>query len=127
MKDLTDEEAVALSFTENLQRENLTPDEEADGVATLYRMHGSMSKVGEAVNKSKSWVQNQLEAKGIIDTLRKEKGVQHAVRLPEDTTKIARISTAAKALFPDKPKKQVELFDATADLLAVRLVATTSG
>ncbi len=117
VKKFSDNEALAVSVTENIHRGNLAPEEEAGAVARLYRIHGSMGKVAKAINKSKSWVQNQLETGEFLAKVRKRRGnaVQPVVRLPEDTRKIGTIGAAAKSLFPGKPEKQVELFDALKD------------
>jgi ParB/RepB/Spo0J family partition protein len=116
VKELNDEEAFLESLTENLHRENLNPDEEATSVARLYEIYDSEEKVAKAVDKSKSWVHNQLAAKGIIDVF-KSAG-EHAHRgpiLPADSQKVRTIADAGRTLFPDQPKKQMELFSELKD------------
>ncbi len=115
--EMTDEEAYLTSFVENLQRENLDPDTEAEAVGRLYDIYGSMQKVAESVGKERTWVQNRLEAKGIIETVKGVKGV-HVLQqpiLPRDPYKVTQIGRTARALFPDEPEKQVELFESLKD------------
>jgi ParB family chromosome partitioning protein len=111
VKELTDEEAFLESLSENLHRENLDADEEATAVAKLYQIHKSEDKVAKAIDMSKTWVHDQLAAKGIIDVFKATGG--HAHRgpiLPADSRKVRTIAEAGKTLFPDQPKKQIELF-----------------
>lgn len=111
VKDLTDEEAFIESLSENLHRESLNPDEEATSVARLYEIYKNEDKVAKAIEKSKTYVHSQLAGKGIIDIF-KASGA-HAHRgpiLPSDSTKVRAIAEAGKTLFPDQPKKQMELF-----------------
>jgi ParB/RepB/Spo0J family partition protein len=44
----------------NLHRENLTPLEEAEALATLMKVHGSQRQVGRRVGKTSMWVSQRL-------------------------------------------------------------------
>ncbi len=56
-----DDQAYLLTLAENLAREDLTPSEEAAGLAVLVRRHGwSLRQVGEAIHKSHAYVSQRL-------------------------------------------------------------------
>lgn len=116
IRKLSDEEALVLSLTENIQRANLSLDEEADGVARLHSMLKSEIDVAEALGKGKSWVHQHLSAKGIIDVF-KDQTARHGgqIDIPRDARKIGQIGGVAKSLFPEEEEKQAELFDSLKD------------
>lgn len=61
VKDLTDEEALEIALIENLQRENLTPIEEAEGINRLIDEFAySQEDVSKVVGRSRSYITNSL-------------------------------------------------------------------
>ena len=61
IRELSESETMELALIENLQRENLTPIEEALGYRTLMEEHEfSQDEVSKAVGKSRSAVANAL-------------------------------------------------------------------
>ena len=61
IRDLSDEETMAISLIENLQRENLNPMEEAGGYAQLMEKCGmTQEEVAKHVGKSRSAIANSL-------------------------------------------------------------------
>lgn len=61
IRELTDSETMEIALIENLQRENLTPIEEAEGYKTLIDEHGfSQEEVSQSVGKSRPAVANAL-------------------------------------------------------------------
>jgi ParB family chromosome partitioning protein len=61
VRDADHDLAYLLTLTENLARENLTPAEEAAGLAVLVREHGwSLREVAQAVHKSPAYVSMRL-------------------------------------------------------------------
>ncbi len=61
IRELSPQETMEIALIENLQRENLTPVEEARGYQTLIDSHGlSQEEVSKAVGKSRSAVANTL-------------------------------------------------------------------
>lgn len=61
IRELSDSETMELALIENLQRENLTPIEEAQGFGVLVDSYGmSQEEVAQAVGRSRSAVANSL-------------------------------------------------------------------
>lgn len=61
VRDETDDQAYILTLVENLQREDLTPKEEAAALEVLVRERGwSTRQVGEAVKRSAMYVSRRL-------------------------------------------------------------------
>ena len=61
VREAGDEEAYLLTLAENLARKDLTPSEEAAGLAVLVRQHGwSLRQVAEAIHKSHAYVSQRL-------------------------------------------------------------------
>lgn len=61
IRELDDKETMELALIENLQRENLTPIEEAKGYKTLMDTYGfTQEQVSSSVGKSRSAVANSL-------------------------------------------------------------------
>lgn len=61
IRELSDSETMELALIENLQRENLTPIEEAKGFGVLVDEYGmSQEEVSQAVGRSRSTVANSL-------------------------------------------------------------------
>jgi ParB family chromosome partitioning protein len=59
--DVTDEEALEIALVENLQREDLSPFEEADGYRALAERHRyTHDQIAQAVGKSRSAVTESL-------------------------------------------------------------------
>ncbi len=61
IKDMDDREFMEISLIENLQREDLTPIEEARGISTLMDTYGlTQEEVSKSVGKSRPTVANAL-------------------------------------------------------------------
>ena len=66
VKNLTDAEAAALSLIENLQREDLNPVEEAEGIRRLMDDFGlTQEQVSQKLSKSRPAVANTLRLLGL--------------------------------------------------------------
>ena len=116
VKEMSDEEAFIESAIENLQRHTLEPDEEAQVFAKAYQIFKTQGAVAKAFSVSERVVSEHLEAAGLIGLIKATKKPGHApVEIPRDTSKVARISVAAKSIYEDSPKKQVEMFEALKD------------
>ncbi len=61
VRDVDQDQAYLMTLAENLAREDLTPAEEAAGLAVLVREHGwSVRQVAEAIHKSHAYVSQRL-------------------------------------------------------------------
>jgi ParB family transcriptional regulator, chromosome partitioning protein len=61
VRDVSDEQAYVLTLVENLQREDLSPREEADALADLIRTRKwTTRQVAEAINRSAAYVSKRL-------------------------------------------------------------------
>ncbi len=61
VKDVSDQDAIAIGLIENIQREDLNPVEEGLGLKRLQQEFGlSQEQIGEAVGRSRSSVANML-------------------------------------------------------------------
>ncbi|HVF61710.1 MAG TPA: ParB/RepB/Spo0J family partition protein [Thermoanaerobaculia bacterium] len=70
--DLTDQEALELTVTENLQREDLHPLEEARGVAALLAIEGTDYRaVAKRLGKSLGWVARRARLTKLAPSWRK--------------------------------------------------------
>jgi ParB/RepB/Spo0J family partition protein len=61
VRDVDDEQAYVLALVENLQREDLSPREEADALADLLRTrHWTTRQIAEAIGRSAAYVSKRL-------------------------------------------------------------------
>ncbi len=61
VKDLTDEENALIAIIENMQREDLDPVEEAEGLETMMKEYGlTQEEVSRSVGKSRPYITNSL-------------------------------------------------------------------
>ncbi|MHC5251562.1 nucleoid occlusion protein [Listeria kieliensis] len=85
VQEFTDDESAALALIENLQREQLTPIEEAVAYQSLLEMNGvTQEALAKQVGKSQSAVANKLRL------LKLPKGIQESVLAKEISERHAR-------------------------------------
>jgi ParB/RepB/Spo0J family partition protein len=66
VRELTDRQVLELQITENLQREDVHPLEEAEGYERLMREHGyTADQVAEKIGKSRRYVFNTLKLRSL--------------------------------------------------------------
>lgn len=71
VKNLTDKEILEISLIENIQRQDLTAIEEANGFQKLIDDYGySIAQIGNAVSKSRSHVANLLRLNQLPDSIK---------------------------------------------------------
>lgn len=71
VRELADGEALELALVENLQRADLSPFEEAEGLRRLIDEFGhSQEALGEALGRSRSHVANMLRLLALPDSIR---------------------------------------------------------
>ena len=72
IKNLTDQEIVEISLIENIQRENLSPIEEAKAYKTLLNeFHLKQDEVAERVSKSRTAVTNSMRLLKLSDDVQR--------------------------------------------------------
>src|SRR5262249_44985028 len=72
VRELTDREALELALVENLQRQDLTPLEEAEGYRRLVEEFGnSQDELARRVGKSRSQIANMLRLLDLPEAVRK--------------------------------------------------------
>jgi len=115
VKDLSDGEALEVALVENLQRQDLSPLEEADGYRRLMdEFEHTQEDLAKAVGKSRSHVANMMRLLGLPDAVKEmvEKGqltAGHARALlaAGDPIAVAR-KVAAKGLNVRQTEKLVQ-------------------
>jgi len=95
-KDVDDGETMELALIENLQRKDLTPFEEADGVQVLADRFGlTHEEIGEKISKSRSSITETLSLRTIPGAV-KEKCVEAGVLSKSQLLQVARQPSEAK-------------------------------
>ena len=99
VEDIDDETALEISIIENLQREDLSPLEEATMFDRMVREHGySIRKLAEKLGKDKGYLENRLRLADAPDEIRE------LVSVRKDT-----VSHAYELLKVQDPKKRKKL------------------
>ncbi len=71
VRDLSDEEQMLLAIIENMQREDLNPMEEAEGLDRMIRTYGlTQTQVSKSVGKSRPYITNALRLLKLPDPIR---------------------------------------------------------
>lgn len=72
VRELTDEENMLLAIIENMQREDLNPIEEAEGIRQMIDTYGlTQEEVSKSVGKSRPYIANSLRLLRLPETVRK--------------------------------------------------------
>ena len=99
VENMDDDTALEISIIENLQREDLSPLEEASMYDRMIREHGySIRKLADKLGKDKGYLENRLRLADAPDEIRQ------LVSLRKDT-----LSHAYELLKVDDPKKRRKL------------------
>lgn len=98
VKEISDKDAALLAISENINREKLTPLEEAEYLyETFDLIELSKAEIGRKIGKSRAWVSNLLRLNECPDEI---KAMIRARTLPH---------TQARALLSLDPRTQVEI------------------
>jgi ParB family transcriptional regulator, chromosome partitioning protein len=119
VEDIDDETALEISIIENLQREDLSPLDEATMYDRMIREHGySIRKLAEKLGKDKGYLENRLRLADAPEEVRQ------LVSVRKDT-----LSHAYELLKVPDPKKRRRLADAVArgELSLVKLREKVEG
>jgi ParB family chromosome partitioning protein len=104
IEEIDDDTALEISIIENLQREDLSPLDEAAMYDRMVREHGySIRKLADKLGKDKGYLENRLRLADAPDEIRQ------LVSLRKDT-----LSHAYELLKVDDPKKRRRLADQVA-------------
>ena len=136
VKELTDEENMLLAIIENMQREDLNPIEEAEGIKQMIDTYGlTQEQVSYSVGKSRPYISNslrllklpakvqELTAEGKITTgharalagiKSRQVQVDLAMRAAKDDLSVRQIENLVKAA-KEPPKKPASRIPKTAD------------
>ena len=113
IEDIDDDTALEISIIENLQREDISPLDEAAMYDRMVRDHGySIRKLADKIGKDKGYLENRLRLADAPDEVRA------LVSLRKDT-----LSHAYELMKVDDPKKRKRLAEQVArgELTLVRL------
>jgi ParB family chromosome partitioning protein len=90
LPEVTDHEAIEIALVENLQRENLSPIEEAEAYRRLIEMCGcSQQDIAEIIGKAESYVSHSMRL------LKLPEPVQHQIEAGELSARHGRLLVAA--------------------------------
>ena len=104
IEDIDDDTALEISIIENLQREDISPLDEAAMYDRMVRDHGySIRKLADKLGKDKGYLENRLRLADAPDEIRQ------LVSLRKDT-----LSHAYELMKVDDPKKRKRLADQVA-------------
>ena len=120
LKELTDEEAFLESAIENIQREDLDPEDELAIVEKAHSIYKSVPEVAKALDRSKTWVEDHLRVSGFVSNVREIRGKAKGARaepitVPRDVRKVASIARAADFVYEREPEKRDALFEELKD------------
>ena len=84
IRPMTDEEAIIVSLVENIQRNDIEPEEEYDAIIALTkvnpRAYGTVEQISKAIGKSRRYVDDRINAVEAVRNIRRESGPGISVR-----------------------------------------------
>jgi ParB family chromosome partitioning protein len=109
-----DDQAYLLTLTENLQREDLSPREEATALEVLLRQLGSTRKVANAIHKSAMYVSRRLRvfedpalAPLVLKQQLRVSSAEELLRAPDDQRQGLATRAAAADWTPAEARREV--------------------
>ena len=114
VKELTDEENMLLAIIENMQREDLNPIEEAEGINQMIDTYGlTQEQVSKSVGKSRPYIANSLRLLKLTGAVRKyvsdgELSAGHARALAGISDEEKQIALADTAVKEGMSVRQIE-------------------
>lgn len=114
VKELTDEENMLLAIIENMQREDLNPIEEAEGINQMIDTYGlTQEQVSKSVGKSRPYIANSLRLLKLTEAVRKyvsdgELSAGHARALAAISDEKKQIALADDAVKEGMSVRQIE-------------------
>lgn len=84
VRKMSDEEAIIVSLIENIQRRDLEPEEEYDGLMTLKKLnpksYGTAEQLAKVIGKSRRYVEDHINAVETVRDLRRETKTEVTVK-----------------------------------------------
>ena len=114
VKELSDEENILLAIIENMQREDLNPIEEAEGISQMIDTYGlTQEQVSKSVGKSRPYIANSLRLLTLAAPVRRyvsegELSAGHARALAVIKDEDKQISLAEAAVKQGLSVRQIE-------------------
>ena len=107
IREMSDSEMMELALIENLQREDLNPIEEAEGLQQLIDTYGLTQETAAArVGRSRPAIANALRLLSLPDPILEEKMMEIADQILKKEISVREVERLAKAAA--KEKKQLE-------------------
>lgn len=78
IRKMSDGDAIIASLTENIQRGNLEPEEEAEAIASLVKIYGSNREVAKTLGLSEATIRMKLSVLELIPKLRSKMRIKYA-------------------------------------------------
>ena len=114
VKELTDEENMLLAIIENMQREDLNPIEEAEGIRQMIDTYGlTQEQVSYSVGKSRPYISNSLRLLKLPDKVQEltaegKISTGHARALAGIKSRQVQVDLAMRAAKEDLSVRQIE-------------------
>jgi ParB/RepB/Spo0J family partition protein len=83
IREMSDEEAIATSLVENIQRGNLTPEEEAEAISNLVNIYQSQRQVAKILGLNEATIRTKLSILELLPKVRKEVRIKYAPPVEE--------------------------------------------
>jgi ParB/RepB/Spo0J family partition protein len=83
IREMGDDEAIATSLIENIQRGNLEPEEEAEAINRLVEIYRSITKVAKTLGISQRTIRKKISVLELLPKARKEVPVKFAPPIEE--------------------------------------------
>ena len=141
VRELTDEENMLFAIIENMQREDLNPVEEAEGLEKMISTYGlTQEEVSKSVGKSRPYITNSLRllklpkkiremmaeglitaghGRALINIDDEAKQIEIAELVVKEGLSVRQIEEIAKAKKSEKEKKHKRKAEKSADVLLV--------
>ena len=78
VREMTDEEAIVASLTENIQRGDLQPEEEAEAINKLVKIYRSNREVARVLGLSEGTIRMKLSVLELVPKLREKMRIKYA-------------------------------------------------
>jgi ParB/RepB/Spo0J family partition protein len=127
VKEMDDTEAIVASLTENIQRGDLQPEEEAEALRKLTEIYGSNRQVAKTLGLSEATVRMKLSVLELVPELRSKMRIKYAPPPRERESKEAlpfeHATMIAEAFRTDEVKRLPQAERETKQVEIARVIA----